>query len=262
MNIERKKVIKPFYFSNWGDILVYPIAYTLLPFVLKIPFATPNIITAFSFLLCTLGSIFLFASFPYHLIFSAIFILLGYVGDHLDGQFARAKKLSSTLGDYLDKTLDVLKIFILTISLGIASYSQTRNILYIFLAFIACFFFNYRYYIKLETIFSVISRNSEYLAKSKQKRNELEGEITKKITRLSQTFTGKLHVLWILNRNIFFVDEAEFAIFTSVAALFNKLEWALWVLAVSNVCIALWRLFERGYQLHFARDQLFKPMRK
>jgi hypothetical protein len=36
----------------------------------------------------------------------------------------------------------------------------------------------------------------------------------------------------------------------------------LWVLAISQLLIAFWRLFERGYQTHKAKDQLLDPMRK
>ena len=84
----------------------------------------------------------------------------------------------------------------------------------------------------------------------------------RKYEKLSATFLGKIKLFWLKNRSIFWVDEAEFVIFTSIGAILNKIELVLWVLAVSQVLIAFWRLFERGYQTHKSKDRLLDPMRK
>src|SRR5687768_16842286 len=101
----RKKVVKHTYFSNWADLFGYPLAWSLVPFVSKISFFTPNVITVISFLMYTLGSITLFWDYPYHLFVAAFLIFAGYIGDDLDGQIARYRKLSSNVGDFLDKSL-------------------------------------------------------------------------------------------------------------------------------------------------------------
>ncbi len=130
---------------------------------------------------------------------------------------------------------------------------KTDNILFIYLGFAACFFFMFRYYIKLATLFGRIDLDSSYLSKSAQKREQLE----KKINKL--TF---LNSLWIRNRIILFVDEAEFAVFTSLGALFNRLDLALWILAVSQIVIAFWRFWERGHQVSKNSGKLLEPLRK
>ena len=71
-----------------------------------------------------------------------------------------------------------------------------------------------------------------------------------------------LKSIWLKNRMIFFIDEAEFVVLTSLFALIDRLDLALWILAVSQVLIAFWRSFERGYQLHTNSKNLLKPMRK
>ncbi len=73
---------------------------------------------------------------------------------------------------------------------------------------------------------------------------------------------GKVKLFWLKNRSIFWVDEAEFVVFTSIGAIFNKIEEVLWILAMSQGLIAFWRLFERGYQTHKAKEMLLDPMRK
>jgi hypothetical protein len=187
---------------------------------------------------------------------------VAYVGDCLDGQVARTRKLSSNIGNYLDKVVDVLKIYIISMCLAYAAYLNTQDVLYIYLGFTACFGFNFRYYIKLETIFSQVNLDANYLAKCSAKRKELYKEKEEQYEKLSATFGGKVKLFWLKNRSIFWVDEAEFVVFTSVAVLLNKIEIVLWVFAISQSLIAIWRLFERGYQTNVATEQLLEPMRK
>lgn len=257
-----QQIIEPPYFSNWADLVMPKIANLILPLCMIIPGITPNKITVFSFCLYASGCVLLFISFPYHLILTAILLPIAYILDCVDGQLARTQKTSSAAGDYLDKVLDVLKIYILTFSLAVAVYLQTGRIVYIFLGFAACFFFNFRYYIKLETMFSAFNKDLEYLQKSRLLRYQLYETLEEKYKQLSKTFFGALKVLWYKHRSIFFVDEAEFVVITSLAALFNKLDWALWIFAVSQVYIAVWRFFERMYQIKTSSSRLYWPMRK
>lgn len=256
------RIVKTVYFGNWGDIWGYPLAQKLVPFTMPFGFITPNFISITGFLLFTLGSLLLFIEFPYHLLISAIFLPLGFLLDDLDGQVARAKKLGSELGNYLDKVLDVLKIFILNASLSYAVYLQTNNILSIYLGFIACFFFMYRYYIKLETVLRQAQLDNKYLEKSSEIMDKVEENIFESHKKLWSQPLGKLQVLWEVNRTIFFVDEAEFAVFTAVGALFNRLDIALWTLAISQVLLCVWRLIERGHQTVTKSERLYYFMRK
>lgn len=249
----KKEVVKASYFANWADVFGFPLAYKLLPLVLPFKFITPNVVSITAFILYAIGCVSLFLDYPYHLQVAAFLVFAGYIGDDMDGQLARIRKMSSKIGDYLDKVLDILKIFLITSSLSLAVYLQTNEILYIFLGFAACFFFMYRYYIKLETMFSAVSSDEKYLEKSSVKRDQLQEEYDKE--------TG-LKSLWLRNRMIIFIDEAEFVIITSIFALMNRLDLALWILAISQILITLFRLFERGYQLHTNSENLLKPLRK
>lgn len=255
-------IIKPLLTSNWGDQFGYPAARILLPLVEKFTMITPNHVTLFSFALFTIGSVSLFLNFPFHLLVAAVLIVAGYVGDDLDGQLARSRGLSSPIGDYLDKTLDVLKIYIITASLGYATYMETGNAAMILLAFSACFFFNFRYYIKLETMFSRINDDPQYLAKSAKKRAEVLAHYEAEAARSGDSFLQLLKVLWIRNRLFFAVDEAEFAIIVAFCALIGRLEIALVFIASAQIVIAFVRLYQRGKQIHSDPEALLKPLRK
>lgn len=255
-------VIEPPYFSNWADLFFPKVANRVLPLVAGIDWITPNIVTLFSFFLYVLGCLFIFIDVPNHLIYTAVLLPVAYIGDCLDGQLARTKKLSSEVGNYLDKVVDVLKIYIITLCLSIYTFEVTQNVLYIYLGFTACFFFNFRYYLKLETIFSQVNKDPEYLVKCSERRRELYRRKAAQYTELSLSISGKLKLFWLKHRSIFWVDEAEFVVFTSLGAVFDQMELVLWVLAISQFLIAMWRLYERGYQTHKAIEQLLDPMRK
>ncbi len=260
--ILQTKIIEQPYFSNWADQVFPRVANKILPVIISFDFITPNVVTIVSFLIYFLGCFCLFINFPNHLIFASVLLPISYIGDCLDGQLARSKKVFSDLGNFLDKVLDVLKIFIICGSLSLAVYWQKQNVLYIYLGFIACFFFCWRYYIKLETILSAIGRDPRYLQKSREKKEELNSRLSINYAKLKSTFLGRLKLFWFWNRTIFFVDEAEFVVFTSVCALVNRLDIALLILAISQLAIGTFRFFERAKQTNSRSARLLLPMRK
>jgi phosphatidylglycerophosphate synthase len=257
-----KNVIEPPYFSNWADLFMPKIANAILPVVLRIGWLTPNVITAVSFALYVVGCLMIFIKVPGHLYYTAILLPVAYVGDCLDGQVARARSLSSPLGNYFDKVVDVLKIYILSMSLAYGAYLNTENIIYIFLGFSACFFFNFRYYIKLETVLSQCSEDQDYLEACRTRRQELYHDKGAQYETLATSLTGRIKLLWLKHRSIFWVDEAEFVVFTSIAALLNAVEVVLWIFALSQAIIAFWRMFERAYLTHRMPEKFLNPLRK
>lgn len=260
--VKLKRIVKPVYFGNWGDLWGFPLASKLVPFTMPFPFITPNAISIAAFIIFIWGSLSLFLNYPFHLIVSVIFLPLAFLLDDLDGQVARAKNMRSDLGNYFDKTFDVLKIYVVTASLSYAVYLQTQNILYIFLGFTACFFFNFRYYMKLETVLHQVELDPEYLDKSSKVMNDIEEETYTRHKKLEKTLWGRVLVFWEMNRTFFFVDEAEFAVFTAFFALINRLDMCLWVLSVSQVILGMWRWYERGHQTNTKSSRLYYFMRK
>lgn len=256
------KIIKSTYYSNWADIFGYPLAFIFMQQIKKIKFITPNMVTLFSFGLFTFGSISLFLDYPYHLIFAALGIFFGYIGDDIDGQLARATDKSSNIGDFLDKVLDIFKIFIINASLSYAVYLQTDNILVIYLGFISAFFFMIRYYIKLETMFQRINKDDNYLRKSSVKQIEKETELFKFLAEIKKTPIGYLKAALIRNRTLLWFDEAEFAVFIAIFAILNRLDLAIYLFAISQVVIVCWRFYERASQINSDSEKLFWPLRK
>lgn len=249
-------IIKSPYYSNWSDNFGYPLAYKIMLFLKRFNFITPNVVTIFSFLLYTFGSISLFLNYPYHLIVAAISIFAGYIGDDVDGQLARAKKMQSKTGDFLDKVLDVFKILTITSAASYKAFLDTGSFYFIFLGMAAGFLFMIRYYIKLETMFSKIDTDPNYLKKSADVRVQKEKEMAQKIKGFSPS------ALFIRHRIFFWIDEAEIALIIAAAALINRIPLSLWFLALSQTIIVLWRFFERINQIKNNSPKLLEPLRK
>ena len=256
------RIVKSTYYSNWSDRVGYPLAGFFVKPLSKVSFVTPNMVTIAAFSIYIFGCISLLLNYPYHNIAAAFLIFFGFVGDDMDGQLARITKKYSTLGDYLDKVLDVFKIFVVTLCGGLAAYFATGNVIYIVLGFVICFGFSYRYYIKLETIFSMMSRDEKYLEKSALKRKELEEKMDILYSHKANSIKDAIKLSAIKNRTFLFFDEAEIAIVIGIGAALGYLGTALWIVAIAQVIIAAFRVFERGRQLTQNSDDLLKPMRK
>lgn len=111
-------------------------------------------------------------------------------------------------------------------------------------------------------MFSALSRDDKYLEKSGEKRSELEHEMDLLYAKNPKNAAEGLRIGWIKMRTIFLVDEAEFAIFICIGALCNQVGFALLIIAAAQISIAVWRAFERGYQLSHNSENLLRPLRK
>jgi len=257
---DRASVIEPNYFSNWGDLWYPRLANMLLKTASRIELLTPNMVTITSFLLYTLAALLIVVRGDWAIL-PVLLLPFSYILDCLDGQLARYTGKSSAIGDYLDKTLDVLKIGIINAAMSIAAYKLTGETYYFLLGFLSCFGFLFRYYIKLETMFIAISRDKDYLDKSRERRQELYAEL--EVRRSSpKTIKQRLGWLWFRHRSVFALDEAEHVTFGAVAALMHRPDLWCWLFGIGQIAIAVVRLIERGRQLVSNPEALTHPLRK
>ncbi len=254
-------VIEPTYFSNWGDIWYPKLANMLfLPVAKRISWLTPNMVSLLSFCMYACAVVGL-SVIPTAWILLAAFLPISYILDCLDGQLARTTGKSSVIGDYLDKTLDVLKIGTINTAFAYYAYNQTGKSYYFILGLMSCFGFLFRYYIKLETMFSAINRNKDYLDESRVERKKLYAAYDKRKAERTSAYD---YISWffVRNRSMFALDEAEHVTFGALAIATGNVEAWLWVFGIGQFTIALFRLLQRGYQLKNNPDALLHPMRK
>ena len=255
-----RDVIEPNYFSNWGDLWYPRIANLLLRPVSKVRWITPNTVTVASLGCYAAACVGVASSNRLALLWAAL-LPVSYLLDCLDGQLARFTARGSVLGDYLDKTFDVLKIGMINLAFWYHAFVQSGSALFFVLAFLSCFGFLFRYYIKLETIFSCTNRDRDYLEKSRVRRRELYVEYAR-IGAGRRTLVDHVAWLWLRHRSAFALDEAEHVTFGAIAVAADRVDVWLWVFGLGQVGIAFFRLIERGYLLSRRPEKLRDPMRK
>ena len=256
----RASVIEPNFFSNWGDLWYPKLANRLLIPASKIAPLTPNHVTVLSFGLYGVAAALIVVGGAWSVL-AAVLLPLSYVLDCLDGQLARYTGQTSIIGDYLDKTLDVLKIFIINAAMAIAAYDRTGKNQFLLLGLMSCFGFLFRYYIKLETMFGAVSRDNEYLDKSRERRHALYLDLDARRTE-PKDLRQKLSWLWFRHRTFFALDEAEHVTLGALAALLRRPDLWIWIFGISQIFIALIRLVQRGEQLARRPESLTYPLRK
>jgi len=256
----RASVIEPNFFSNWGDLWYPQVANTLLVPASKIGSLTPNRVTVLSFGLYSVAAGLIVGGGTWGVL-AAVLLPVSYVFDCLDGQLARYTGKTSAIGDYLDKTLDVLKIFILNAAMAIAAYDLTDKSVFLLLGLMSCFGFLFRYYIKLETMFGAVKRDNEYLDKSRELRQALYVELEAKRME-PKLLRQKVAWLWFRNRSFFALDEAEHVTLGALAVLVQRPDLWIWIFGISQMLIAFVRLVQRGYQLARRPESLTYPLRK
>jgi phosphatidylglycerophosphate synthase len=256
----RQSVVEPNYFSNWGDLWYPRLANALLAPASRVPALTPNHVTIGSFALYSLASGLVLVGGAWSYVAAAL-LPLSYVLDCLDGQLARYTGRSSTIGDYLDKTLDVLKIFVINAAMAIAAFHRTGESVFLVLGLVSCFGFLFRYYIKLETMFGAVSRDGDYLEKSRARRQALYLDLDVR-RRAPKNMRGRIAWLWFRNRSFFALDEAEHLTLGAIAVALHRPDLWVWVFAAGQPSIAILRLVQRGVQLSRRPESLTYPLRK
>ena len=256
----RASVIEPNFFSNWGDLWYPRLANRLLIPASRLVSLTPTHVTVISFGLYSVAGGLIVVGGAWSIL-AAVLLPVSYVLDCLDGQLARYTGRTSPIGDYLDKTLDVLKIFIINAAMGVAAYDLTGESLFLVLGLMSCFGFFFRYYIKLETMFGAVSRDNDYLEKSRALRQALYVDLLARRTE-PKDLRQKLAWFWFRNRSFFALDEAEHVTLGALAALVQRPDLWIWIFAISQVLIAFVRLAQRGSQVARRPESLTYPLRK
>jgi phosphatidylglycerophosphate synthase len=131
----------------WSRVFASPIAHFLLIILGDWKYLTPNklTITSFSLVLLTAGII--ISPIPHAFIIAAILLQFAYILDCMDGQLARYRGISTSLGGFLDKSLDFIKFPFILLALTLVSI-HNNNILVAILGFGCVFFISLRAYLK------------------------------------------------------------------------------------------------------------------
>jgi len=230
----------------WSSFVTSPLALAINYLAVDIRWVNPNLITLFSFITAIISAIFIVSGGTVNFIIAAILIHWSHILDCMDGQMARYRKTSSLSGSFFDKLTDQIQVAIWFGSVGYAAYSQSQNVLPIFLAFTGVAFYSLRGYIKYLGIYTAMSRDSGYLEK-----------ISKETSRVKKKETAGLgygvsaNFRWFIGeqKNFFSFDEGVFIFMLSLALVSDRLTPMLWVFAISQLFHGLARSWQRWCQI-------------
>ncbi len=230
----------------WSSFVTSPLAIAVNYVVVDIKWLTPNLITLFSFITAIISALFIITGGTVNFIIAAVLIHWSHVLDCMDGQMARYRKTSSLSGNFFDKLTDQLQVTIWFGSVGYAAYTQSQNVLPVFLAFTGVAFYSLRGYVKYVTIYTEMSRDSRYLEKISK-----EASIFKKKETAGLGFGVLANLRWFVReqRKIFSFDEGVFIFMLSLALVLDKLTPMLWIFAISQLFYGLARGWQRGCQI-------------
>ncbi len=234
----------------WSSFVTSPLAIAINYLAVDIRWISPNLITLFSFITAIISALFIVAGGTVNFIIAAILIHLSHILDCMDGQMARYRKISSPSGSFFDKLTDQIQVTIWFGSVGYAAYSQSQNVLPIFLAFTGVAFYSLRGYVKYVTIYTEMSRDSGYLEKTSK-----EASRVKKKETAGLGYGILANFRWFIGKQkkFFFFDEGVFIFMLSLALVIDRLTPMLWIFAISQLFYGLARSWQRGYQI--ARNQ-------
>ena len=234
----------------WSSFVTSPLAIAINYFVVDFKWLTPNKITLISFLTAIVSVLFIIAGGTQNFVIAAVLIHLSHVFDCMDGQMARYRNTTSPSGSFFDKLTDQIQVTIWFGSVGYAAYTQSQNVVPVFLALIGVAFYSLRGYTKYVAIYTEMSGDSGYLDKLSKEASRVKKEDTAGLG-----FGVVENLRWFLceQRKIFFFDEGVFIFMLSLALILDKLTPMLWIFAISQLLWGVVRGLQRGYCI--GRDQ-------
>ena len=149
---ERKKRLKITFQPReewWSRVFATPMAQLILMVVADWRCITPNRLTVLSFGFTILSGIIILVNNTTSLVVAGIILQVAYIIDCMDGQLARYRGVSSTLGSLLDKWSDFVKFPFIIVALTIQTSNDDFTTTPTILGLISIFLISYQPYLKL-----------------------------------------------------------------------------------------------------------------
>lgn len=230
----------------WSSFVTSPIAIGINYFVVDVKWVTPNLITVFSIITAIISAGFIVVGGATNFFIAAVLIHLSHVLDCMDGQMARYRKISSPAGGYFDQLTDQIQVAIWFIAIAYAAYTQSQNVLPVFLAFIGVAFYNLRGYVKYTAIVTELRADNQYLQVLSDRIDTDAGE-----DKAGLGFGFVANFRWFITeqKKFIFFDEGVFIFMLSLALVLNELTPMLWVFAISQFFYGCIRGVQRGLNI-------------
>jgi len=227
----------------WSSFVTAPLGIVANIWAVDILAITPNRVTAASFAIAVVATLFILIGGFGWFIAAAILIHLSHILDCMDGQMARYREVSSPVGSYFDRLTDQVQVTLWFGAVGYAAYAQSLSVAPVFLALIGITFYGLRGYVKYIALEIETARDPEYPAKM--------AHLKRRKPMAGLGFGLSANVKWFLKEQpkVLAFDEGVFIFMLSVALIFNQLTPMLWVFAASQVFWGTFKAWQRGMNI-------------
>lgn len=227
-------------------------------YITKLFLYTPITANQVTWLMIFLGfvisSLFSFGNYWYSIV-AVILLQVVYLLDAVDGEIARYRRQSSTIGVFLDLILHVTNVALPFVGITIGSYILNPSLHIVILGLLASFFSLAHLDIQLAKYYAFFMELTNYAKKGKKHKPDIKKGIKeeeRKKSLLRTIFKKIINPLYdnFLITNIFFV-----------AAIFNKLYWVLFFYGITFPLIWLIKLiyeYKAGYIRYEYLVELYK----
>ncbi|MDH5529690.1 MAG: CDP-alcohol phosphatidyltransferase family protein [Paracoccaceae bacterium] len=224
----------------WSSFVTSPLAILANYGAVEVPWITPNRITAASFLVAVVATIGILVGGTGCFIAAAVLIHLSHILDCMDGQMARYRQVTSSVGSYYDRLTDQVQVALWFGAAGYAAYAQTASVVPVFLAMIGIAFYGLRGYAKYIALEIETARDPDY-AKDMARLKQAE-------TAAGLGYDLRDNWTWFLReqRKFLAFDEGVFIFMLSAALVFDQLIPMLWIFAASQLFWGTYKSWLRG----------------
>ena len=212
----KSRSAKDWWTATFGD----PVSWMVLAIIADWKFITPNLLTTLTFILKIFASILIAFGDRSMTIYGAIFLQLGVLFDHMDGNLARYRNDTTLKGGFMDRILDGTSILIIFCALSWHLYIKGEPSYYLLMGptaasfyLIICYiYWSYAYY---EIKISGYSKAVHPGAKNLKNNN---------ISTFTYIKTGQ--------KKIFNFNHIDYYFWISFAIILDFTKWMLWFLFI------------------------------
>ena len=249
MDQERLRRIRNFQSTDWYPaIVIRPLSIAIMLVIADWKFLTPNRLTTIANL-AKLGAcaLIVFCPVPGDLgatVWAVILLQLGIVFDHLDGTMARYRRTFTRLGSFYDKVSDLVTWFLIMLAIGWAAFRQTGEAHLLLLAIGSSFALDVMGYMKW-----LAAAETERLRWFEARADP--AVIDKRTAPIKvappPVRTRAEWLRWFARSwlQIARFEEMDLFFWVALGLLFDRLEWLIWLLFVTQTTILLSMVYRR-----------------
>ena len=205
---------KDWWSATFGD----PLSWIILAAIADWKFITPNLLTFFTFVAKIIASVLIAFGDQSMVIYGAFLLQLGVLFDHMDGNLARYRNISTLDGGFMDRILDGISVLIIFSAISWNVYHKGHPAYYLIMGPTAASFYLIICYI----YWSYAYEEYKVLGRSKNIHPGVKILEESKISTIKYIIEGQ--------KKIFKFNHIDYYFWISLAIIIDKLHWAIWFL--------------------------------